>query len=57
MANKIVAVLRHPPLGNTLRKQGAFEVRGLNWEGAAERVDQVYNQVVDAMKVNSVTAH
>ena len=57
MANKIVAVLRHPPLGNTLRKQGAFEVRGLNWEGAAERVDRVYNQVVDAMKANSITAH
>ena len=50
MANKIVAVLRHPPLGNTLRKQGAFEVRGLNWEGAAERVERVYGHVVEAMK-------
>ncbi len=57
MADKIVAVLRHPPLGNTLRRQGAFEVRGLNWTGAAERVEQVYNQVVEAMKVSSVAAH
>lgn len=42
IADKIVAVLRHPPLGRTLRVHGAFEVRRLTWDGAAERCEQVY---------------
>lgn len=50
MANKIVAVLRHPPLSNTLREHGAFEVRKLTWDGAANRCTQVYQQVVGEMK-------
>ena len=33
MANKIVAVLRHPPLQKTLREHGAFEVRKFSWSG------------------------
>ena len=43
MANKIVAVLRHPPLGATLRAHGSFELRGLTWEGAARRCVQAYH--------------
>lgn len=42
MANKIVAVLRHPPLGATLRHHGSFELRRLTWEGAARRCEQTY---------------
>ncbi len=42
MANKIIAVLRYPPLGQTLREQGRFELRGLNWDGAAEKCVKVY---------------
>lgn len=42
MANKIVAVLRHPPLSQTLRKHGQFEIRRLTWDGAADRCEQVY---------------
>ncbi|HBS29189.1 MAG TPA: hypothetical protein DEB06_06990 [Phycisphaerales bacterium] len=49
MANKIIAVLRHPPLGQTLREHGRFEVRRLTWEGAAEKCVGVYNEVVRAM--------
>lgn len=37
MANKIVAVLRYPPLGQTLREHGRFELRAINWDGAAEK--------------------
>jgi glycosyltransferase involved in cell wall biosynthesis len=37
MANKILAVLRHPPLSKTLREHGAFELHRLTWEVAAER--------------------
>jgi len=42
IANKIVAVLRHPPLGATLRQHGPLELRRLTWDGAAERVIQTY---------------
>jgi glycosyltransferase involved in cell wall biosynthesis len=42
MANKILAVLRFPPLGRTLREHGAFELHRLTWEGAAERCVESY---------------
>ncbi len=46
MANKIVAVLRYPPLGQTLREQGRFELRGLNWDGAAEKCVKSYARAI-----------
>jgi len=46
MANKIVAVLRHPPLRQTLMEHGELDVRRLTWEGAAERCLQVYRSVI-----------
>ena len=42
IANKIVAVLRHPPLSQTLREHGSFELRQLTWDGAAKACDKVY---------------
>jgi len=42
MANKIVAVLKHPPLSQTLRQHGRLELHRLTWEGAAERCLQAY---------------
>ncbi|MBX3381117.1 MAG: glycosyltransferase [Phycisphaeraceae bacterium] len=42
MANKIIAVLRHPPLGATLREHGSFELQRLTWSGAAERCVAAY---------------
>ena len=49
MANKIVAVLRHPPLQRTLTDHGFDEVRGITWEGAAKRCVEVYGQALDAV--------
>lgn len=46
MANKIVAVLRYPPLQRTLIEHGRFEVRKLTWDGAAARCTEVYEQVL-----------
>ncbi|GAB4515542.1 MAG: hypothetical protein Tsb0013_20130 [Phycisphaerales bacterium] len=46
MANKIVAVLRHPPLGQTLREHGAFELHKLTWEGAAKRCVKTYEHAI-----------
>ncbi len=46
MANKILAVLKYPPLQITLREHGNFEVRKLRWEDAAVNCAKVYS---DAM--------
>jgi glycosyltransferase involved in cell wall biosynthesis len=42
MANKIIAVLRHPPLQKTLREHGKIEVRKLSWVDSARRCMEVY---------------
>jgi glycogen synthase len=49
MANKIIAVLRHPPLATTLREHGSFEVRRLNWNDAARSCLGVYEEARHAM--------
>ncbi len=51
IANKIVAVLKHPPLSSTLREQADFEVRQLTWDGAAEKCAQTYRRAVETMPV------
>ena len=47
MANKIVAVLRHPPLQKTLREHGAFEVRKFAWSDAARSCVDVYQEALE----------
>jgi glycosyltransferase involved in cell wall biosynthesis len=49
MANKIVAVLRHPPLGQTLREHGSMEIKRLTWDGAAGAVVESYQRAIDDM--------
>ncbi|MCW5764875.1 MAG: glycosyltransferase family 4 protein, partial [Phycisphaeraceae bacterium] len=48
IANKIVAVLRHPPLGQTLRQHGALELHRLTWDGAAKACEQAYAKALEA---------
>jgi glycosyltransferase involved in cell wall biosynthesis len=55
MANKIVAVLKHPPLRQTLREHGEMDVRRLTWEGAAERCLQVYRSVLTGVAHHPVS--
>ncbi len=47
IANKIVAVLKYPPLQMTLKEHGNFEVRKLRWEDAAEKCKQIYQQLLE----------
>ncbi|MGH7132658.1 MAG: glycosyltransferase [Phycisphaerales bacterium] len=56
MANKIVAVLRHPPLGQTLREHGSFELRKLTWDGAAAVCEEVYQKAIAGQKAMGVLA-
>ncbi|MEM6750711.1 MAG: glycosyltransferase [Planctomycetota bacterium] len=47
MANKIAAVLKYPPLGATLRRHADLEASRLTWDMAAERCDEVYDELVE----------
>ena len=49
MANKIVAVLRHPPLQSTLRDHGRMEVRRMSWTDSAAACLAVHKEAVVAM--------
>ena len=46
MANKIIAVLKYPPLQVTLREHGNFEVRKLQWKDSAQRCARIYGDLV-----------
>ena len=46
MANKIVAVLKYPPLQMTLREHGNFEVRKLRWLDSARKCAKIYGDVL-----------
>ncbi len=46
MANKIVAVLRHRPLQNTLREHGRMELRKLSWTDSARQCVEVYEDAI-----------
>lgn len=49
IANKILAVLKHPPLSSTLREHADVEIRRLTWDGAASRCKGVYEAAVSGM--------
>ncbi|OHB76767.1 MAG: hypothetical protein A2Z25_17805 [Planctomycetes bacterium RBG_16_55_9] len=46
MANKIVAVLKYPPLQMTLRSHGNFEVRRLRWTDTAAKCAKIYEEML-----------
>lgn len=46
IANKIVAVLKYPPLQMTLRSHGNFEVRRLRWTDAAAKCAKIYEEML-----------
>ena len=53
MADKIIAVLRHPPLSRQLVQHGNFEIRGINWDGAATRTIRCYDRAIAAAQSRS----
>jgi len=48
MANKILAVLRHPPLQRTLRQHGQIELRKLSWKDSAVQLKGIYEKLADS---------
>ena len=51
IANKIIAVLKHPPLSSTLREHADMEVRKLTWDDAAAKCRSVYEHALALMPV------
>jgi glycosyltransferase involved in cell wall biosynthesis len=45
MANKILAVLRHPPLQKTLRQHGQIELRKFSWRDSATKLSGIYGRL------------
>lgn len=45
MADKILAVLRHAPLGSTLKQHGRFELSKLSWRDSAENLYDIYKTI------------
>jgi glycosyltransferase involved in cell wall biosynthesis len=45
MANKILAVLRHPPLQSTLRQHGQIELRKMSWQDNARKLQRIYREL------------
>jgi glycogen(starch) synthase len=48
IANKIIAVLKYPPLGTTLRNYGNSEVRRLRWKDSAAKCVKIYEEAMAA---------
>lgn len=51
IADKIIAVLKHPPLATTMRHFADIEVRRLTWDDAAINCERAYHRAVAAMPV------
>jgi glycosyltransferase involved in cell wall biosynthesis len=49
IANKIIAVLKYPPLEMTLRSYGNFEVRKLRWKDSAQKCIKIYDETMVAV--------
>jgi glycosyltransferase involved in cell wall biosynthesis len=49
IANKVVAVLKYPPLGVTLRNYGNSEIRKLRWKDSAQRCVRIYEEALVAV--------
>jgi glycosyltransferase involved in cell wall biosynthesis len=49
IANKIIAVLKYPPLGITLRNYGNSEVRKLRWKDSAAKCVKIYEESLVAV--------
>jgi len=48
IANKIIAVLKYPPLRETLANYGNFEVRRLRWKDTAQKCARIYEEALAA---------
>ncbi|MDY6914516.1 MAG: glycosyltransferase [Planctomycetota bacterium] len=53
IANKVLAVLRHPPLQRTLRQHGHIELHKLSWRDSALKIRKIYDALAAAGQAKS----
>jgi glycogen(starch) synthase len=53
MANKIISVLKRPPLYKELRENGSKEVYKFHWEKSATRMNEIYERTLNRVKALS----
>jgi len=46
LADKMIALLRHPSIGNEMSDRAREELKKIRWEHAAEKIVTVYRQVL-----------
>ncbi|UCD27443.1 MAG: glycosyltransferase, partial [Planctomycetota bacterium] len=51
IANKIIAVLRHPSLQKTLKEHGRFEVRKFSWNDSARQCLDIYHKAMSPLSL------
>jgi glycosyltransferase involved in cell wall biosynthesis len=56
LANKMLAVLRYPPLAATLREHGQTEARQLSWDDSAQRIIELYERLTGKQLKTAVAA-
>lgn len=49
IANKVIAILKYPPLQETLANYGNFEVRRLRWKDSATKCLRIYEETLVAV--------
>jgi glycogen(starch) synthase len=49
IANKVIAVLKYPPLQAMLRNHGNFEIRKLRWKDSAQKCARIYEEALVAV--------
>ncbi len=49
MANKMVAVIKRPPLHRTLCRNGFSEVHKFRWENSAAKINKIYEKLLTAV--------
>jgi glycogen(starch) synthase len=57
MANKMIAVLRHPPLQEMLRREGRKEALKFRWEDSAARVNEIYHAALMSHEMSATRRH
>lgn len=52
MANQILAALRYPVVRQQMVKEGRWQLQGLSWKAAADKVKRIYQSLVQYMKLS-----
>lgn len=53
MANQILAALRYPVVRQQMIKEGRWQLQGLSWKAAADKVKRIYQSLLQYMRLST----